>query len=81
MSIKPVLRMLPPQRVADSDQIAPLQFQLKDAARLLAISNRTLQRWIKEGRMSATGRGKLRRVEYAELLRVLEELRRDGRAV
>lgn len=75
---KPMLRMLPPQRVADSDQIAPLQYRLKDAARLLAISQRTLEKWIQRGRISATGRGKLRRVEYAEILRVLDELRREG---
>lgn len=80
MSKPPALRMLPPQRVADSDQIAPLQYRLKDAARLLAISQRTLEKWIQKGRISATGRGKLRRVEYAEILRVLEELRQEGEA-
>lgn len=79
---KPVLRMLPPQRVADSEQIAPLQYNIKDAARLLAVSKRTLERWIEQGRVSATGRkgSKLRRVEYTEILRVLDELRREGEA-
>lgn len=76
----PPLRLLPPQRVAESSQLAPLQYTLKDAARLLAVSKRTLERWIYQGRASATGRGKLRRIEYAEILRLLEDLRREGEA-
>lgn len=75
---KPVLHMLPPQKVAGADQIAPLQYRLRDAARLLAVSERTLQKWIARGRLKATGSGKLRRVEYAEILRILDELRSEG---
>lgn len=75
-----ILHLLPPQRVVGSDQIAPLQYRLEDAARLLAVSKRTLERWIQQGRASATGRSKLRRMEYSEILRLLNELRREGEA-
>lgn len=46
MSSKPPIRLLPHQRVADSEQIAPLQYRLKDAARLLAtLEGKDAKQW------------------------------------
>ena len=64
MSTTPVLRLLPPQRVAGSDQVAPLQYSITDTARLLGFSRRTVERLIACGELDSVGRGKLRRVPY-----------------
>jgi excisionase family DNA binding protein len=64
----PVLRMLPPQKVAGSDQIAPLQYKIKDAARLLSVSPRTVERLLAAGELASVGRGKLRRIPYESIL-------------
>jgi excisionase family DNA binding protein len=60
----PILRMLPPQRVADSEQIAPLQYTIRDTARLLSVSRRTVERLIVQGELATVGRGRLKRVPY-----------------
>lgn len=80
MSAKPILRMIPPQRVADSDQIAPLQYTLKDTARLLAVSRRTVERMIARGELSTVGRGKLRRVPYDGIVAWQNRNRNDSEA-
>lgn len=64
----PILRMLPPQRVADSDQVAPLQYKIEDAARLLAVSRATILRLIARGELASVGQGKLKRVPYDSIV-------------
>ena len=78
MSPKPVLRMLPPQKVADSEYVAPLQYSIKDAARLLSISRRTVERLIARGELGSVGRGKLRRVPLADILAWQEHNRNEA---
>jgi hypothetical protein len=53
----PILRLLPPQRVADTDQVAPLQYSINDTARLLAVSRRTIERLIARGELASVGSG------------------------
>lgn len=64
----PILRMLPPQRVADSDQVAPLQYKIEEAARLLAVSRATILRLIARGELASVGQGKLKRVPYDSIV-------------
>jgi excisionase family DNA binding protein len=59
-----ILRLLPPQRVAGTDQVAPLQYTINDTARLLAVSRRTIERLIARGELASVGSGKLKRVPY-----------------
>lgn len=75
-----VLDLPSPRHIVGTNQVAPLQYRLDDAARLLAISKRSLERWIQQGRVSSTGRGRFRRVEFAEILRVLDQLRGESEA-
>jgi excisionase family DNA binding protein len=63
-----LLRLLPPQRVAGSDQIAPLQYTIPDTARLLAMSRRTVERLIARGELATVGRGKLKRVPFDSIV-------------
>jgi excisionase family DNA binding protein len=77
MNTAPILRLLPPQRVADSDQIAPLQYRIEDAARLLSISRRTIQRLIARGELETVGRGKLRRIPYDSIVAYLDRNRNE----
>lgn len=76
----PILRMLPPQRVADSEQVAPLQYKIEDTARLLSVSRRTVERLIAQGELETVGRGKLRRVLYSSILAYIERHRNDEAA-
>lgn len=64
----PILRMLPQQRVADSDQVTPLQYKIEDAARLLAVSRATILRLIARGELASVGQGKLKRVPYDSIV-------------
>lgn len=64
----PILRMLSLQRVADSDQVAPLQYKIEDAARLLAVSRATILRLIARGELASVGQGKLKRVPYDSIV-------------
>jgi excisionase family DNA binding protein len=69
MKTKPVrLHLLPPQKVADSDQIAPLQYRIGDTARLLSVSRRTVERLIERGELATVGEGKLKRVPYDSIV-------------
>ena len=71
-------RFLPPQRVADSDQIAPLQFKINDTARLLSVSRRTVERLIEDGELSTIGTGKLKRIPYDSIVAYQNRHRSDG---
>lgn len=73
----PVLRLLPPQKVADGEQVAPLQYTIVDTARLLAVSPLTVNRLIKRGELVAVGRSRLRRVLYSSILAYIERHRSD----
>lgn len=76
----PILRLIPPQRVADSDQVAPLQYSINDTARLLGFSRRTILRMLDRGELASVGRGKLRRVPYDSIVAWLNRNRNDGEA-
>jgi excisionase family DNA binding protein len=73
----PILRLLPPQRVAGSDQVAPLQYTIQDTARLLAVSKRTVERLIERGELATVGRGKLKRVPYDSIVAYQNRYRND----
>lgn len=77
----PILRLLPPQKVADSGQIAPLQYRLDDVARLLSVSSRTVKRLIARGELSTVGQGRLKRVPYDSIIAYLNCHRNDSEAV
>jgi excisionase family DNA binding protein len=76
----PILRLLPPQRVADSEQIAPLQYRLSDVARLLAVGRRTVDRLIEKGELATVGQGHLKRVPYDSIVAYLNRHRNDEEA-
>jgi excisionase family DNA binding protein len=64
----PILRLLPPQKVADSEQIAPLQYTIADTARLLSVSIRTVKRLIAKGELATVGQGRLKRVPFDSIM-------------
>jgi excisionase family DNA binding protein len=74
----PVLRLLPPQRVADSDLVAPLQYTIADTARLLAVSRRTVERLIARGELATVGTGRLKRVPYDSIVAYLNRQRNEA---
>ena len=76
----PVLRLLPPQRVADSEQVAPLQFSINDTARMLGFSRRTVLRLIARGELATVGRGRLKRVPYDSIVAYQNRHRNDEAA-
>jgi len=73
----PIFRLLPPQKVAGSEQIAPLQYRLADTARLLAMSQRTVYRLIEKGELATVGTGKLKRVPYDSIVAYLNRNRNE----
>lgn len=73
----PILRLLTVQRVADSDQVAPLQYKIMDTARLLSVSRRTVERLIIHGELATVGHGKLKRVPYDSIAAYLNRHRND----
>lgn len=77
MSTTPILRLLPPQKVAGSDQIAPLQYKIEDTARLLSVSRRTVERLIACGELATVGTGRLRRVPYDSIVTYQTRHRND----
>src|SRR5262245_42454876 len=78
MSTAPsILRLQPPERVADSEQIAPLRYTYEDTARLLAISVRTVKRLIAKGELATAGQGRLKRILYASILAYIERHRNE----
>ena len=72
-----ILRLLPPQRVADTDQVAPLQYSINDTARLLALSRRTIERLIARGELATVGSGKLKRIPYDSIAAYQQRHRND----
>lgn len=80
MTPRSPLRLLPPQRVADSEQVAPLQYKIEDTARLLALSRSTVDRLINRGELDTTGCGRLKRVTYASIIAYLDRHRNDEEA-
>jgi excisionase family DNA binding protein len=64
----PILRLLPPQKVAGSNQIAPLQFTYADTARLLSVSVRTVKRLVANGELATVGEGRLKRIPYDSIV-------------
>jgi excisionase family DNA binding protein len=73
----PILRLLPPQKVADSEQIAPLQYRIEDTARLLSVSTRTVKRLIASGELATVGQGRLKRIPYDAIVAYLNRHRND----
>jgi excisionase family DNA binding protein len=73
----PILRLIPPQKVADSEQIAPLQFKIEDTARLLSVSRRTVERLIAQDELATVGTRKLKRVPYDSIVAYLNRHRND----
>jgi excisionase family DNA binding protein len=63
-----VLRLVMPQKVANSDQVAPLQYSIIDTARLLGFSRRTVERLIAQGELATVGTGKLKRIPYDSIV-------------
>ncbi len=64
----PQLRLLPPQRLAGGNQIAPLQYTIPDTGRLLAASQRTVERLIARGELATVERGRPKRVPYDSIV-------------
>jgi excisionase family DNA binding protein len=60
--------LVTPQRVADGGQVAPLQYTIRDTARLLSMSHRTVERLIERGELSTVGTGKLKRVPWDSIV-------------
>jgi excisionase family DNA binding protein len=73
----PILRLIPPQKVADSDQVAPIQHKLEDTAQLLSVSRRTVERLIERGELATVGLGKLKRVPYDSIVAYQNRHRND----
>jgi excisionase family DNA binding protein len=73
----PILRLIPPQKVADSEQIAPLQYKIEDTARLLGFSRRTVERLIVQRELATVGSGKLKRVPYDSIVAYQNRHRND----
>jgi excisionase family DNA binding protein len=78
MTRSPILRLLPPQRVADSELVAPLQYKIEDTARLLSVSRRTVERLIAHGELATIGTGKLKRIPYDSIVAYQNRHRSDG---
>jgi excisionase family DNA binding protein len=70
---KPILRLIRPERVAGSDQVAPLMYGFEDTARLLSCSVSTIERLVKRGKLVQHGTGKLRRITYESIVAYLNE--------
>lgn len=75
---QPIFRLLPPQKVADSKQLAPLLYRIEDAARLLAVSRRTVERLIACGELESVGTGRLRRIPYDTIVRYIDRHRNES---
>ncbi len=74
---KPNLRLVMPQRLTDSGQVAPLQYKIEDTSRLLSVSRRTVERLIASGELSTVGAGKLKRVPYDSIVAYQNRHRND----
>jgi excisionase family DNA binding protein len=74
----PILRVLPPQHVAGSEQIAPLQYTIADTARPLSVSSRTVKRLVAKGELATVGQGRLKRIPYDSILAYLNRHRNEA---
>ena len=74
----PVFRLLPPQKIADSKQLAPVQYTIADTARLLAMSRAQIYRLIAKGELDSVGTGRLRRIPYDTILAYLNRHRNES---
>jgi excisionase family DNA binding protein len=74
----PIFRLLPPQKIADSKQLAPLQYTVEDTARLLSLSKRKVYQLIATGELESVGTGRLRRIPYDTILAYLHRHRNEG---
>lgn len=75
----PILRVFP-QRIADSDKLAPLQYTIDDTARLLSVSRRTIVRLIERGELATVGTGRLKRVPFDSIVAYQNRNRSDEAA-
>lgn len=73
----PILRLIPPQKVAESGQVAPIQYRIEDTARLLSVSRRTVERLIERGELATVGMGKLKRVPFDSIVAYQNRHRND----
>jgi Helix-turn-helix domain len=73
------VRLIPPQRVADGEQVAPLVYSVRDTGRLLGgMSMRTVERLIARGELDSIGHYKLRRVTYSSIVAYIERNRNEA---
>jgi excisionase family DNA binding protein len=79
-TLTPILRLVSPQKVADSDQVAPIQYSILDTARLLAVSRRTIERLIERGELATVGTGRLKRIPYDSIVAYQNRHRNDEAA-
>lgn len=63
-----MLRSLPAHRTNTTTEAPPLQVTIKEAARLLSMSERTIYRLLDARELVGVGSGRRRRVMYASLL-------------
>jgi excisionase family DNA binding protein len=54
--------------MTDETTRTPLQVSMREAARLMGFSERTIARLARRRELTAVGRGRLRRITYASLL-------------
>lgn len=71
------MRLVPPQRVADNEQVAPIQYRIPETARLLSFSRRTVERLIERGELATVGRGRLKRIPYDSIVAYQNRHRND----
>ena len=80
MSSTPILRLLPPHQVANSEQVAPLQYSVKETARLLGYSTRTVYRLIDAGDFETTGNRHMLRITADSIFAYQQRNRNQRRA-
>jgi excisionase family DNA binding protein len=73
----PIVRLLPPQRVANSELVAPLLYTINETARLISASPRTVHRLIERGELTAVGYGRLKRVTLDSIMAFIERHRHE----
>lgn len=63
-----MMHSLPIHRAQNTTEAPPLQVTIKEAARLLSMSERTIYRLLNDRELVGVGTGRRRRVLYASLL-------------
>ena len=59
-------------------ELLPLQVTKAEAARLMSVSTRTIERWVAQDLLPQIGSGRLARYAYSDLLALQERLRTGG---